>query len=973
MTVSVEINKNIYLANGVQNSFQYTFKIYKSSHLQVWIKTDSYNTLQLEGTNYTVTGVGNETGGNVIFEASSIPPLTSKVILYGNYDYKQETDYVENDSFPADSHENVVDKLTYLHIKVNEQLSRCLKMAVDADITDLVFPDPSAGKLIGWDSDAENLINYTNPAVDARYWAELSQQYSVEGSAYVGSSASNAANAASSATTVSGYLMDIDTAISNSTATAGQLALTNSITISGTWGSSDFQLRTLLDERYDEEGISIYPSGDVEDNILLYTYPMNYIITGFNLHTGNDAAMVFFATREAISRDTYSDWTYYATASGNALDIDYKLTEHTTISGATTNYLQTVEGKNYILFPDNVVAAQVKMYVVPSGSYNAVFYQACPNRFVGAEIGAFRNLSAMNANVGDLHNGRFYSQNWGTTAGSFIDMNGSAMYLGGSSDPDFSYDGSSLTIRGDVHILNPSDVRTDINVSDNATTTFRQDAEPATGMREGDTWFDTNDGNKMYYYDGDNWVLVRDTDIDAALGNAASAQSTADGKIVSFYETEMPASGTIGDLWFDTNDGNKLYRHNGSTFITTQDAGIANAITAAQEAQDTADGKIITFYSTSQPTASGVGDLWYNPDTAYLKRWDGDSWETSSTNNASWEHPSDPETFDGGVINQGSVLTIAEGGSIIVGNDNIQIRTVSGTNDIIVTGDGGITYNDYVHLNEGGLDFYYNTASGTHTLYKSVIRQESGTAENGDWVTISGIWKAPPYIKIAPKNMPTYDPSYDTQAQSLTFNYSNLQETTEGNMEYKFKVLCQLELAAGVGGSAIGQYGSPSTTASRYTSFGSPTSGQYAIAEANTRRVYATVACKGYGWSQYSVKTGIGEEATYTYYRRYYADAYYARLDYYAGGSWHNGTGIYIVQPNTGYYSINIDTGTSASDITYIRAYVIWSGYTNTILGSSLGTGDGGIGQCGLVSYSSDQTATTVLADGTVNWWADGR
>jgi hypothetical protein len=158
-------------------------------------------------------------------------------------------------------------------------------------------------------------------------------------------------------------------------------------------------LRTLLDERYDGQGISVYPSGDAEDNLLLYSLPMNYIINGFNLVTNNDAAKIYFAVREIASTETYSDWTYFATASGNALDTDYYLTEVTTHSGALANYLQTVEGSNYILFPKNTIGAQVKMYVVPEGT-NVEIFQACPNTYVGAMLGAFRSLTAMNANFG---------------------------------------------------------------------------------------------------------------------------------------------------------------------------------------------------------------------------------------------------------------------------------------------------------------------------------------------------------------------------------------------------------------------------------------------------------------------------------------------------------------------------------------------------------------------------------------------
>jgi hypothetical protein len=114
--------------------------------------------------------------------------------------------------------------------------------------------------------------------------------------------------------------------------------------------------------------------------------------------------------------------------------------------------------------------------------------------------------------------------------------------------------------------------------------------------------------------------------IDEALEAGLSAQATADGKIESYYQTSMPVSGNEGDLWIDTDDGNKLYRHNGITFIEIQDDGINSAIVAASDAQATADGKVTTFTSETAPTADAVGDLWFKASTGELRRWTGSAW-----------------------------------------------------------------------------------------------------------------------------------------------------------------------------------------------------------------------------------------------------------------------------------------------------------------------------------------------------------
>ena len=53
---------------------------------------------------------------------------------------------------------------------------------------------------------------------------------------------------------------------------------------------------------------------------------------------------------------------------------------------------------------------------------------------------------------------------------------------------------------------------------------------------------------------------------------AAAAQKTANGKNTVYYQTEAPSDGTYktNDIWFDTNNGNKMYMWNGSAWTAEQ-------------------------------------------------------------------------------------------------------------------------------------------------------------------------------------------------------------------------------------------------------------------------------------------------------------------------------------------------------------------------------------------------------------------
>ncbi len=136
---------------------------------------------------------------------------------------------------------------------------------------------------------------------------------------------------------------------------------------------------------------------------------------------------------------------------------------------------------------------------------------------------------------------------------------------------------------------------------------------------EGDLWIDTDDGNKLYRHNGITFIEVQDDGISTAIVAASDAQATADGKVTTFVSTSSPTAESIGDLWIDSDDNNKLYRWSGSAWVLVRDSGIAAA-------QTTADSKVKTFTSETAPTADSLGDLWFKASTGELRRWNGTAW-----------------------------------------------------------------------------------------------------------------------------------------------------------------------------------------------------------------------------------------------------------------------------------------------------------------------------------------------------------
>jgi hypothetical protein len=115
--------------------------------------------------------------------------------------------------------------------------------------------------------------------------------------------------------------------------------------------------------------------------------------------------------------------------------------------------------------------------------------------------------------------------------------------------------------------------------------------------------------------------------ITQALTDAANAAALADSKIDTFYQALFPSGASLGDLWFDTDDGNKQYRFDGSSWVPVADTRLGLAISAAANAQATADGKVTTYRQSGPPSGAVLGDLWSDTDDDILYRWSGTAWQ----------------------------------------------------------------------------------------------------------------------------------------------------------------------------------------------------------------------------------------------------------------------------------------------------------------------------------------------------------
>lgn len=126
MTVSSATSKVSYAGNGSLTSFAYTFKVFDQDDLTVIIRaSNGTETVKTITTDYTVTNVGNASGGNVVF--TTAPATGETVVILREMDLEQGLDLVPNDPFPAQSLEESLDKLTFITQQHSEELGRTVK------------------------------------------------------------------------------------------------------------------------------------------------------------------------------------------------------------------------------------------------------------------------------------------------------------------------------------------------------------------------------------------------------------------------------------------------------------------------------------------------------------------------------------------------------------------------------------------------------------------------------------------------------------------------------------------------------------------------------------------------------------------------------------------------------------------------------------------------------------------------------
>lgn len=154
MTISTTASRIDYNGNGVTVDFSFPYLFLADADLVViLVDAAGAETVQTITTHYTLAGAGDPAGGTVTMLTA--PATGERLVIYRDADITQEVDYITGDSFPAETHEQALDRLTMIAQRLEDQIERSLRLSEGAASTiDVILPAPIAGYVVVWNDTA---------------------------------------------------------------------------------------------------------------------------------------------------------------------------------------------------------------------------------------------------------------------------------------------------------------------------------------------------------------------------------------------------------------------------------------------------------------------------------------------------------------------------------------------------------------------------------------------------------------------------------------------------------------------------------------------------------------------------------------------------------------------------------------------------------------------------------------------------
>jgi hypothetical protein len=161
MTLNANDVRDEYTAAAGQTVFNYTFKIYESTDLDIYVTPAGQECSESDLTTaYTVTGVGDENGGTITLTTPTT--LNDLVTIVSSIPTSRTTDYQNNGDFRPDTVNDDFDKAYSLIKQIEDTANRSLQFPTcQQGVSSLTLPTPVAHNYVRWKSDLSGLENQT--------------------------------------------------------------------------------------------------------------------------------------------------------------------------------------------------------------------------------------------------------------------------------------------------------------------------------------------------------------------------------------------------------------------------------------------------------------------------------------------------------------------------------------------------------------------------------------------------------------------------------------------------------------------------------------------------------------------------------------------------------------------------------------------------------------------------------------------
>lgn len=162
MTVTSQIARDQQFGDGVSTIFTVPFKVFAASWMQVLSTVGGVTTQLTLTTDYTVSNLFQQQC-TVTFV---VAPASGALLTFSRITPRtQETDYVPNDPFPAQSHENALDKLTMIVNDLGDVTDRAIVLPPESLGVSTTLPGPQALYLLRWNAAETALENALPPEI----------------------------------------------------------------------------------------------------------------------------------------------------------------------------------------------------------------------------------------------------------------------------------------------------------------------------------------------------------------------------------------------------------------------------------------------------------------------------------------------------------------------------------------------------------------------------------------------------------------------------------------------------------------------------------------------------------------------------------------------------------------------------------------------------------------------------------------